>query len=210
MSAAYITEADAIAALDRVGTSIPYAYYLGTAKHESGYYLYSTDPTSDALGLYQVNPREAAEAGVAGDLRDVDVNTRVMVYLAERNRSRIRDFLGLSDSDPDPWDMGAYLALAHNQGLGSPGGTKGALGTLSQYPPTNPQTYLGWTEYKVRNNCAFCGCDGGGICAYGDDCNYDPGTGVAITPRTPGNAFLASAVGLVLIISAVRLTGLGG
>lgn len=178
-----VTEAEVIASLQRVGTEIPVAYYLGTALHESGFDLDTVtienggaSPTS--YGLYQVNYDEMAKAGVSGDILDLDTNTRVMVYLAERNRNAIRAAVGLSGSDPDPRDMGGYLAVAHNQGIGA------ALQTIASYPTGDP-TYLGWDEYQQRNWCNLCGCDGGRICSYGDDCLYDPVTGVALVTRTP-------------------------
>lgn len=207
-----VTEAEVVSALARVGTSIPVAYYLGTIAHESGFDVESVtverggaSPTS--YGLYQVNVNEQAESGVSGSLLDLDTNTRVFVYLAERNRSTLRSAVGLLDSDPDPWDLGAYLALAHNCGLPA------ALATLAAYPTGDP-TYLGWDEYKARNFLASsrnCGCngDGTGICRYGDDCLYDPLTGQPLVTRTPGLLLAVSAVFLFFVFAMThRLTGL--
>jgi hypothetical protein len=185
--------ADLQAALQRAGTSIPFPFYAGTADHEADFCI--DCPCSDggiSCGIFQVNQSEQAESGCAGSLFDLDTNTCVYVYLAERNRTAIRAAAGIPDGAPDPWDMGAYLAIAHNCGLQT------ALTSLANFPTGDP-TYLGWREYQGRNysNPSLrCGCngDGTGICAYGDDVLYDPVTGVALMTRTPALQFGLSAV----------------
>lgn len=155
-----VSKATVIDALRRTNTTIPDAYYLGTIDHESDFNPYTVSDGGKSLGLYQVNASEAAEAGESGNLFDVDVNTRVMVYLAERNRAAIRNLIGLSSNVLDPWDMGAYLSIAHNQGLGA------ALETIREYG-------MDWAAYKDRNkNIVKPGFNGPAIVRYGDDVLY--------------------------------------
>jgi hypothetical protein len=196
-----VSEVDVANAINAVGgSSIPLAFYLGVAKHESGFCI--DCPPSDngqSWGIFQVNKGEQSESGVQGSLTDLGVNTGVFVYLCERNRTAIRNLVGLSPSDPDPWDMGAYLALAHNQGLNA------ALTTLKTYATGDP-TYLGWNEYKTRNWSGVCqrsGAGGQGICAYGDDCLYDPTSGAPETPRQPELGFAVATVAAGLIFFGV-------
>jgi len=139
------------------GSVIPDAYYIGTAKHESDF-----DPNNvtnegngtQSIGLYQVNVSEQLEAGVPGDLKDPFVNTLVFIYLAERNRNQIRQAGGIAPGSPDPWDMGPYLGIAHNQGLAA------VLQTVRQYG-------INWPAYKTRNPDIAIVASG-----YGDDVIY--------------------------------------
>ena len=199
-----ISESDVYNLLAATGTTIPYTFYLNTAKHEDG--LCIDCPPSDngeSFGLYQVNVSEQARAGVPGSLYDPAVNTAVFAYLSEYNRSKIRDAVGLGPNDPDPRDMGAYLAMAHNCGLGT------VLATLANYPTGDP-TYLGWNEYKTRNwyePKSRCGCAGGtGICVYGDDVLYDPVTGGTSAPRRD----LGFVVCAALVVAVGISVGLWG
>lgn len=146
-------------ALARAGTSIPAPFYLGVVSHESGFKLDAQTPESGgrvSLGLFQILAGEVNQSySTAAFLNSLDAQAELMVRRTEANRARLRDAAGLAPGDPDPWDMGAYLALAHNQGIGA------ALETVNTYG-------MDWVAYKARN-------PGARILAYGDDCLYDAG-----------------------------------
>lgn len=148
-------------------------YYVGTCFHEAGCLnewdtevaTASYPPGYMSVGPYQIGDEEARRYGFKlEDMTDLDKSTMCMVRMAEDNRKELRVLAGLTGSTPDPdhidsnghrWPGGimrAYLAIAHNKGLGF---TKL---TIQRYR-------MGWSAYKERNphdNIVDHG--------YGDDC----------------------------------------
>lgn len=171
------------AALRRAGTTIPDAFYFGVVDHESAWKLdEQTVETTGAvaLGLFQILNGEVAQHGDVGAfLVDIDRQAELMVERTEDNRARIREAAGVPADALDPWDTGAYLALAHNEGIGA------ALQTIEAYG-------MDWDAYKARN-------PGRRINAYGDDCLYDPLTGRSTAPHRAANL----AIGMIAVFGAL-------
>lgn len=140
-------------------TNIDPRYYVGTCFHESGCenewdteIATSSCPSGyQSVGAYQIGDEEARRLGFTlPDMLDLQKATLCMVKLAEANRTQLRRFASLSASTPDPdytdakgvvWaggTMRAYLAIAHNHGLGY------ARATISRYG-------MNWASYKARN-----------------------------------------------------------
>lgn len=153
--AVFITTARLLDAVHVVGTTVPGRYYVGTAQHESNFALNERDTETSGFqswGLYQVSQAEAVAVGMPNaDLCALGPNTFVMVKLAELHRRRLRQLLDLGEGAPDPADLGAYLAIAHNQGLAA------ALKTARVHG-------LDWEGYKRRNPAIRIVSSG-----YGDD-----------------------------------------
>jgi hypothetical protein len=178
--------------LRRIGSSVPLGYYHATVEHESGY-SWNVRRTEDSgfqsWGLFQVGSSGFAEAGLTGiDPLLPVVNAQAAVYITERDRARLRQLIGLAPGAPDHRDMGAYLSIAYNQGLGA------ALETVGQYG-------MDWAAYKARN-CATVkpGFNGPAICERGDDCLYDPLTGAPL---------VSSKFGAGVAVASVLLLGVG-
>jgi hypothetical protein len=134
-------------------------YYVGTCFHESGCsnewdteIATASSPNGfQSVGAYQIGEEEAQTYGFQLiDMLDLAKATVCMIKLAEHNRSALRKFAGFDDtaSDPDYADlqgvvwkggtMRAYLAIAHNHGLG--------------YAQKTIKTYgMDWGRYQARN-----------------------------------------------------------
>ena len=135
-------------------------YFVATAFHESNGALNEVDTeiaTQDnplgfmSYGLYQISSEEALAHGfTAEDMIYLDKSTTCMIKLAEQHRSALRWKLNMAGSAPDPdytdsagvvydgGDMRAYLAIAHNCGLGV------ALRSVEAYG-------MSWTRFMQRN-----------------------------------------------------------
>lgn len=163
-----------VRAQGRLGlTAIDPRYYVGTCFHEAGCLnewdtevaTASCPPGFVSVGPYQIGDEEARRYGFhLEDMVDLDKATECMVRLAEDNRRGLRAAAGLSDATPDPdhvdltgrrWPGGvmrAYLAIAHNKGMGF------ARMTIQRYR-------MDWPGYKQRNPTDNIVDHG-----YGDDC----------------------------------------
>lgn len=140
-------------------TSIDPRYFVGTCFHEAGcanewdteVATASCPPGYVSVGAYQIGDEEARRYGFAlEDMLDLDKSTTCMVRLAEDNRRGLRAAAGLADDKPDPdytdssgtmWQGGtmrAYLAIAHNMGMGA------ARLSIQRYG-------MDWSAYKLRN-----------------------------------------------------------
>jgi peptidoglycan hydrolase-like protein with peptidoglycan-binding domain len=148
-------------------------YYVGTCFHEAGctnewdteIATASCPSGFQSVGAYQIGAEEATTYGFQlVDMLDFGNATTCMIKLAEYNRSRLRTFAGLTPGMPDPdyvapngttWTAGtmrAYLAIAHNHGLGY------AQITIARYG-------MYWPAYKIRNPTDDIVAHG-----YGEDC----------------------------------------
>lgn len=163
-----------VKAQDRLGlTTVDPRYYVGTCFHEAGCLnewdteiaTASCPPGFVSVGPYQIGDEEARRYGFKlEDMVDLDKATACMVRMAEDNRRGLRAAAGLSDASPDPdhvdssgrrWPGGvmrAYLAIAHNKGMGF------ARLTIQRFR-------MDWSSYKERNPSDNIVDHG-----YGDDC----------------------------------------
>jgi hypothetical protein len=165
-------------------TNIDARYFVGTCFHEAGCVnewdtevaTASCPPGFVSVGAYQIGDEEARRYGFRlEDMADLDKSTECMVRLAEDNRRGIRLAAGLAADVPDPdytdpagnvWKGGAmraYLAIAHNHGMGY------VKLTISRYK-------LDWPGFKQRNPTDNIVDHG-----YGEDC-------VTGGPQWPGGA----------------------
>jgi len=140
-------------------TNIDPRYFVGTCFHEAGctnewdteVATASCPPGFQSVGAYQIGDEEARKYGFKlEDMLDLEKSTACMVRMAEDHRRAIRGYAGLAPDMPDPdytdpsghvWvggAMRAYLAIAHNHGIGY---TKL---TIARYK-------LDWPAYKERN-----------------------------------------------------------
>lgn len=140
-------------------TAIDPRYYVATCFHEAGCLnewdteiaTSSCPPGFVSVGPYQIGDEEARRYGFhLEDMVDLDKATECMVHMAEDNRRGLRTAAGLSDAAQDPdhvdlngrrWPGGvlrAYLAIAHNKGMGF------ARLTIQRYR-------MDWLSYKERN-----------------------------------------------------------
>jgi hypothetical protein len=154
-------------------TNIDPRYFVGTCFHEAGCtnewdteIATASSPTGfQSVGAYQIGDEEARAYGFQlADMLDFDKATTCMVKLAERNRAALRSYAGIPAGAPDPdytdpqgtaWaggTMRAYLAIAHNHGLGY------AQLTIRSYG-------MDWVSYKARNPIDRIVSGG-----YGEDC----------------------------------------
>ncbi len=154
-------------------TAIDPRYYVGTCFHEAGCLnewdtevaTASCPPGFVSVGPYQIGDEEARRYGFhLEDMIDLDKATACMVRMSEDNRRSLRATASLSDRAPDPsyvdlsgqhWPGGmmrAYLAIAHNKGMGF------ARLTIQRFK-------MDWTSYKERNPTDDIVDHG-----YGDDC----------------------------------------
>lgn len=155
-------------------------YMLATALHETTYAVNEVDVEPSGFvsrGLYQVSQEEAAKVGMPGaNLLDPVQCTLVFARLAEKNYDVIVDALPpalrvVFNARIDRW---AYLAIAHNEGVGhfapalEDGRHSGALVTIYNYgvnwgDPSVPAEVDDPRSYRRRNA-------GRPIVRYGDDC----------------------------------------
>lgn len=145
-----------VAMLARQATArIPAQYFVGTAQHESNFAANEIDTEESGYvskGLYQIAEDEAAPIMHGANLCDPVIATLVFARLQERRLDAILAHVP-NAKQPDVW---AYLAIAHNEGLGTwAADGKGALGTICR-------NGVNWPGYKARNY-------GRPICDYGDD-----------------------------------------
>lgn len=134
---------------------IPAQYAVGTAQHESDFSLNEVDTEPSgfrSLGLFQLSSEERLHSPrPMADLLTLEGSCAVLAYVAERRLDAIIRIAGFDPAGALPADVWAYLALAHNQGLGA------CERTLNTHR-------LAWSAYKLRNpQLANLG-------AYGDDC----------------------------------------
>jgi hypothetical protein len=163
----YVSPEDLVACWRKYTTRIPCQHVCGTAQHETNYVLNELDTEPSGFqsgGLLQLDSDEAKAAGrpkaVLYDLDDA------CFVFANRCEFRLDTILAAADLDEPTPDVWAYLAIAHNQGLGrfataarrKPGEHPGALGSIADYG-------LDWPAYKARNpQYAH------NMIPYGDDC----------------------------------------
>lgn len=140
-------------------TNIDPRYYVGTCFHEAGcenewdteIATASCVPGFVSVGAYQIGQEEAGRFGFKlEDMLDLDKSSSCMIQLAEYNRKQVRIAAKLIGNDQDPdytdangtvWKAGtmrAYLAIAHNHGVGY------MHATVARYG-------LDWGAYKTRN-----------------------------------------------------------
>jgi peptidoglycan hydrolase-like protein with peptidoglycan-binding domain len=203
-----VTGAQVVAAFDVASgghpTSIDVRYYVATCFHESGLGTneWDTEVATQSspqgfvsVGAYQIGREEALRFGFAlEDMLELDKATVCMVSLAEANRRALRAYANLPPVVPDPdytdpsgavWiggSMRAYLAIAHNHGLGY------AKQTILKYG-------IDWTSYKQRNPADKIVSHG-----YGEDC-------VTGGPYYPGEAFDLSSGPRTLELRHPFMTG---
>lgn len=120
--------------------TIPAQYACGTVQHETDYTLNEkdTEPSGyESFGIFQLGTEEQTQVGMGRtNLYALDDSVLVMGALAQNRLSRIEVAThALSYHEPDLW---AYLAVAHNQGLGA------CLKTINLHG-------IDWTKYKQRN-----------------------------------------------------------
>lgn len=185
--AQYVTGDQVLAAVIKVQTRLNLAnidprYFVGTCFHEAGcsnewdteVATQSCPPGFMSVGAYQIGDEEARRYGFRlTDMLDFDKSTECMVRMAEDNRRGLRFAAGITTDAPDPdytdasgnlWKGGAmraYLAIAHNHGMG--------FARLSI-----TRNKLDWPRYKAsnpRDNIVDHG--------YGEDC-------VTGGPKWPG------------------------
>ncbi len=184
-------------------TAIDPRYYVGTCFHEAGCLnewdtevaTASCPPGFMSVGPYQIGDEEARRYGFRlEDMTDLDKATTCMVRMSEDNRRGLRAAAGLSDATPDPdhmdlsgrrWPGGimrAYLAIAHNKGMGF------ARLTIQRFK-------MDWASYKERNPTDNIVDHG-----YGDDC-------VTGGPRWPGTDRPGAEGPRLLLLTQPRMTG---
>jgi hypothetical protein len=139
-------------------TLVSASYALGTAQHETDFTLNEKDTEPSgyvSMGLYQIGAEEMAQVGMplgSHDPYDLETITIIMVDLAEARLKRIMNAARLTvDLYTPPPDVWAYLALAHNQGLGA------CLKTIAAHG-------MNWSAYCARNPQLA------DMAAYGNDC----------------------------------------
>lgn len=176
--AKFVTGAQTLAAVQTAQAATGLAnidprYFVGTCFHEAGCsnewdteVATASDPTGfQSVGAYQIGDEEARAYGFQlADMLDFTKATACMIKLAERNRTALRTYAGIAIGAPDPdytdaagklWTAGtmrAYLAIAHNHGLGY------AQLTIRSYG-------MDWAAYQRRNPT-----DNIVVHLYGEDC----------------------------------------
>lgn len=134
-------------------SDVPLHYFVATAEEESSHALnlhYQEPPGTDppeTFGVYQISASEAARYGVRPEqMYELGPATSVMVSLARLHLDQIAWACAAQGYRELPVpDLWAYLAIAHNQGIGTyalDGG--GALGTIRR-------NGVDWAAYKIRN-----------------------------------------------------------
>lgn len=186
------TSDDVQSAWTSVGTPVPLQYFLGTAAHETGggntagpFKLNEVDLNDqscgenppNSYGIYQLSPSECASAGYTyNDALSLGPATTILAYIAGQRASQLRAALSLpDDGSGDPDGFSAWLAYAHNRGIGA------AIPTAQQYGGD-------WYAYANAN-------PGSSIVAYGNDCIGPWGAGMNST------AGLVLALGLAAALA---------
>lgn len=133
-------------------TSLSMRFLVGSAQHESNFAINEVDTEVSGFqtfGIFQLSKDEAKEMGSPNaDLLDLYTSTRIFCRLMEKRLTSITKASNLTSKE-DYW---AYLAIAHNQGLGA------CLKTIKNHG-------LDWEAYKKRNPKIRIVSSG-----YGDDC----------------------------------------
>lgn len=184
-------------------TAIDPRYYVGTCFHESGCLnewdtevaTASCPPGFVSVGPYQIGDEEARRFGFSlEDMINLDKATMCMIRMSEDNRRGLRVAAGLSNTTPDPdyvdssgqrWPGGvmrAYLAIAHNKGMGF------ARLTVQRFN-------MDWVSYKERNPSDNIVDHG-----YGDDC-------VTGGPQWPTTDKANTEKPRLLFLTQPRMTG---
>lgn len=134
-------------------------YYVATCFHEAGCTNeWDTEIATNrapngfvTVGAFQISQEEAERfQHKLEDMLDLNKSANVFVRLSESNRAAVRSAAGIPERSPDPdytddngvvWKGGmvrAYLALAHNKGVGF------VRQTIKTYG-------MDWKSYKLRN-----------------------------------------------------------
>lgn len=142
---------DIVATWRMYSTIIPAQYALGTADHESSFTLNEVDTEPSGFmsyGIFQLSGEEAASAYCddTDDLFILKESCRVLATIAEER------FDAIKAVGRPCYDLWAYLALAHNEGLHA------ALKSIEKYG-------FSWDDWKARNGAKLAN-----MCRYGDDC----------------------------------------
>ncbi len=152
-----VTPAEVVACWRKYTTNIPAQFALGCAMHESNFALneIDTEPSGYcSMGIYQLGDEEMKETGFpvsrkAGSaVYTLEGSTRMMVRLCESRFERLSHAANWCPPLPDVW---AFLAVAHNLGLGA------AIKSVNSHG-------MNWQAFVDRNP---------GLAAlgrYGDDC----------------------------------------
>lgn len=195
-----------IAAQQALGlNNIDPRYFVGTCFHEAGcanewdteVATPSCPPGFVSVGAFQIGEEEANRFGFQlKDMLDLSSSVSCMIKLAEYNRRQLRGYAaigGPSVPDPDYTDdkgsfwvggtMRAYLAIAHNHGLGY------AAATIKNYG-------MDWGGYIKRNPLDNIVSHG-----YGQDCV----TGGPYYPTQPAPA--EPLGGRALLLKSPNMTG---
>lgn len=148
---ARVSPSEVVAMWGKYTSRIPAQFAVGLAERESGFDASEVDDYKSGtrvtpvqggkytVGLFQVSESEYRE--IDGDtgqwyvdaLRDPETNTRVFATYMEKRLDTITALAGARE--PDVW---AYLALAHNAGIGMVRETIGKYG-------------MDWEAFKARN-----------------------------------------------------------
>lgn len=139
--------------------TIPPQYACGTAQHETDYTINEVDTEPSGFvskGIFQLSDEEAQEAGdPTANMLTLPGAISVLLPIAQKRVQKLvaaaQAVQGDSLANAMNGDLWAYLALAHNQGLGA------ALKTIGMHG-------LDWRAYKDRNPHLA------DMAAYGDDC----------------------------------------
>lgn len=194
----------------RVEGVIPPQFAVGTMRHETNYVVNERDVEPNGhttAGVFQLDlptlvPFVLGDAVAAGmpEKNVYDLDDACAIFAARCRYYLARIFAAAADynsangiapfdeSNP-PADVWAYVAIAHNQGLGSASSGKGALGSIAQYG-------LDWSAYKQRNAGAVNIATDRGSGVYGDDVisggpDFTPG--MATAPFDGGGALTIDA-----------------
>lgn len=173
-------------------------YYVGTCFHEAGCVnewdtevaTASCPPGFVSVGAYQIGQEEAERFGFKlEDMLDLEKSSECMVRLAEANRKAIRAAAKLADGVPDPdygtWaggSMRAYLAAAHNHGVGF---IRQAIARWG----------VDWAKYKAARPTDNIVAHG-----YGEDC-------ITGGPHWPGDQPVVKLGDRVLRLAMPRMAG---
>lgn len=179
----------------RAISAISGTYALGTAQHESDYTLNERDiepPNAKgeryvSMGIFQVGDDEMKAAGLLlGHDADSAIYTlagsiKVLAVIAAKRADALVRHGKVERTNPD---LLAYLALAHNEGLGA------ALKTVALHG-------LNWDAWCERNCPGWCEARTaaparaaellakyplGNMCKYGDDCMTGGVYGALVNP----------------------------
>lgn len=149
---------------------IPPQFAVGTALHESSYTVneHDVEPNGhETGGVFQLDvPSFSSSSGIivgdanAAGMLEKDVYTLddACAIFASRCSSYLRRIISAAKLDAGnlPPDVWAYVAIAHNQGIGA------ALKSIQQYG-------LDWSAYKARNAGQVNIATDRGNGVYGDD-----------------------------------------